>query len=80
MHEYSLCRNILEIVQRSFAEQSFKCIKTIYLELGDKAAVDKAALLFAFEILSKKTLAEDANLFITDAPGYELRVKSMEVQ
>jgi hydrogenase nickel incorporation protein HypA/HybF len=69
MHEFSLCRYILEIVQTRFDRQGYSSIKNIYLELGELVAVEKEALLFAFDILKKKTAVENASLCIIPIAG-----------
>jgi len=69
LHELSLCRMILEIVDEQVAKLNCTRVKTIYLELGELAAIDKAALLFGFEVVSQGTVAEKASLELIDVEG-----------
>lgn len=69
MHELSLCRRILEIVQEQYVHHQKKRIKVIYIELGELMAVEKSALLFSFPIIANGTVAEHALLQIIDIPG-----------
>lgn len=72
MHELSLCRNIVEIIEEQSKNQSVKKVKTIYLEIGQLALVEKSALLFSFELVAKGTLVEGAVLHIIDVPAKAL--------
>lgn len=69
MHEMSLSKRILEIVEEQYARQKFERIKIIYIELGELMAVDKQALLFSFTIIAKGSIAEEAKLQFIDIPG-----------
>jgi hydrogenase nickel incorporation protein HypA/HybF len=69
MHELTLSKNILEIVQQESFARKFQKVKLIYLELGELMAVEKSALLFSFEVIARGTLAENAVLNIIDIPG-----------
>lgn len=69
MHELSLCLNILQILERQSQLKCYKRIKTIWLEIGDLAGVEKEAILFNFPIAARNTLAENAQLNIIDIPG-----------
>lgn len=69
MHELSLCKSILEIIKQTALEKKCKRVKKIVLEIGQLAAIDKAALIFSFNIATEGTLAENATLQIIDIPG-----------
>lgn len=64
MHELTLCRNILEIIQQKALQERLACIKRIYIEIGQLLAVEKAALIFSFEVIAEGTIAENAQLEI----------------
>ncbi len=72
MHEISLCKNLIAIIEQEAKARNAVRIKKIYLEIGDLAAVEKMAMQFGFEVLSKGTLAEGAILKIIDVPGQAL--------
>lgn len=69
MHELTLSKNILQIVQQQSISRNFKKVKTIHLELGELMLVDKSSLLFSFEVVARSTIAENAVLNIIDIPG-----------
>ncbi len=67
MHELSLCRDLLAILERSAAEEGFSRIRRVRLQVGVLAAVDVAALRFAFEVASRGGLADGASLLVESA-------------
>jgi hydrogenase nickel incorporation protein HypA/HybF len=69
MHELTLCKNILEIIKQKALEKKCTQVKKIVLEIGELAAVDKAALIFSFNIATIGTMAQNAALQIIDIPG-----------
>ena len=64
MHELWLCQNIMEIVKQQAA--NYTQVKTINLEMGKLAAIDKAALIFSFDVVKNGTIAEHAVLNIVE--------------
>lgn len=66
MHELSICHGILRIIEEQAVAQSFSCVKTVRLEVGPFAGVEIYALRFGFEVASKKTIAENAQLEIVE--------------
>jgi hydrogenase nickel incorporation protein HypA/HybF len=60
---------ILEIIDEQVLKLNCTRVKTIYLELGAIAAIDKSALIFGFEAVSKGTVAENASLEWIDIEG-----------
>lgn len=69
MHELSLCEGILEILENSAASQGFERVKTVWLEIGTLAGVEQSALRFHFDIVTRGTLADAAELKIIDLPA-----------
>src|SRR5689334_13862770 len=69
MHELSLCRMILEIVNKQASERKCQQITRISLELGQLAAVDEQVLKFCFGVAAAGTLAEHAILDIIPIEG-----------
>lgn len=69
MHELSLCRTILDLIHDRLAGHNCRVIKKITLEIGQLAAVDIAALRFAFAVISKGSKAEAAILEIIIVEG-----------
>lgn len=68
MHEMGIVQNIIEIVEDQAKIHDAKKVVGIRLEFGALTAVLPAAVSFAFEILSKGTVAEGANLNIRIIP------------
>ena len=69
MHEISLLENVREILQGHAQSQNFTRVKKVTLEIGRLSCVEPDALRFAFDVVMKDTLAEDAELLITISEG-----------
>ena len=69
MHELSLCRSLLDIINEHVAGKHVTCIKKVTLNVGQLAAVDESALRFGFEAVTKGTFAEGAVLDIITVEG-----------
>jgi len=69
MHELWLCQRILEIIHEQGAKQGCSRIKVINLEIGELAAIETSALLFSFDVASKGTIAQNAQLKFIIVPG-----------
>jgi len=64
MHEVSLAQNLLQIVLDKAEEYKAKKVTRIRIKVGKFAGVNSAALRFAFQQLSKKTIAQEASFQI----------------
>ncbi len=69
MHELSLCEGVLQTLQGSAKSAGYSRVRTVWLEIGELAGVEIAALLFCFDVVSKGSLAEGARLEIIDVAG-----------
>lgn len=69
MHELSLCRSLIDLLQQQAAVSHFSRVKQLWLEAGPLAAVGPEALKFAFTAASQGTLAEGAVLHLIECPG-----------
>jgi len=69
MHELSLCEGIVQVLEHSAETQGFNKVKTVWLEIGALAGVEQSALRFHFDIVTRGTLAEAAQLEIIDIPA-----------
>lgn len=69
MHELSLCQSIVRIVAEKIRDLGQVHLKSITLEIGVLAAVEKTSLLFNFNVLKKNTFLEDCALNIIDVEG-----------
>ena len=68
MHELSLTRSILEIVETKATEHGFRRVNSLKFSLGYLSCVEPKALEFAFAIQAKGTLAEGATLEFERCP------------
>ena len=69
MHEISLLENVREILQEHAQNQHFRQITKITLEIGKLSCVESDALRFGFDVVMKNTLAEKAELILTEVDG-----------
>ena len=69
MHELSLCRTILDVINDHTIGKNCKRVKRVALEIGQLAAVDQSALRFSFDVVTKGTIAANALLDIIEVEG-----------
>ncbi len=69
MHEMALSESILGILQEQAAAQNFARVKRVRLEVGPLAGVEIEALRFSFEVVSRDTIADRAELEIIETEG-----------
>ena len=69
MHEMSLCEGVLQVLEDNAKSQGYSKVKTVWLEIGDLAGVELAALRFCFDVVTNGTLAHEARLEIIEVPG-----------
>ncbi len=68
MHEVSIMMSIMDLAIEQARENSAEKIQNISLEVGQKSGVVIDALEFAFEVVSKNSMAEGATLNIHSIP------------
>ena len=68
MHEVSICESIVDIITVHAAKEQAKKVTSVRLRVGEMAGVVEDALRFAFEVVSKDTVAEGARLDIDHVP------------
>lgn len=64
MHEASIAISLLETVSEQCLREGYSSIEKVRLKLGKAAGVMPDALLFAFDIVKKDTIACEAELII----------------
>jgi hydrogenase nickel incorporation protein HypA/HybF len=69
MHEMSLAEGILRIIEDQSRTFSFDRVRTVFLEIGALANVEIEALRFAFEAVTRDSVADGAGLEIETLPG-----------
>lgn len=60
--------NLLEVVEMTVRKEGSTKVDVIHLRIGEMSGVNIEALTFAFEVLSKETLAETAQLKCETVP------------
>jgi len=78
MHEISLCESILRVVEEHAAKQNYQKVTAVWLEVGALAGVEVEALQFGFDVVMKKSIAEDARLEIINVPGQAMCLQCMK--
>ena len=69
MHEVSVAQNIVDIVISEAEKARAKKVTQVLLSIGELAGIEKEALLFAWDIVTKNTIAAGSHLSIEDIPG-----------
>ncbi|SPF79383.1 hydrogenase maturation nickel metallochaperone HypA [Pseudoprimorskyibacter insulae] len=72
MHEMSLCEGIRTVIEDSARANGFTKVRSIRVEIGKFAGVEKPALEFAFDVVMRGSVAEGARLEMIDLPGKAL--------
>jgi hydrogenase nickel incorporation protein HypA/HybF len=68
MHEFSICKSLIEIIEKEAMPYGGAKVVTVRLRIGELSGVVPNALRFAFEVLSKGGITEGASLLIEDVP------------
>ncbi len=66
MHEMAISESILGILEDEGRRQNYSRVKKVRLEIGPFAGIEKEALRFTFDVVTKGTLAQDAELEIIE--------------
>ena len=69
MHEMALAESILQIVESAAAQQGFKRVTEVRLEIGALSGVEIDALSFCLDVVLKDSVAEGARLQLEKIPG-----------
>jgi len=69
VHELSLMAGMMEIIQGEARAQGFGRVTRVGLEIGRFAGVEPEALSFAFQVCTRDSVAEGAELVIEPAEG-----------
>lgn len=72
MHELSLLENVREILEDHAVSQNFSKVTKVTLEIGKLSCVEPDALHFGFDVVMKDSLAENAELIISELNGLGL--------
>lgn len=64
MHEVSVISEVLQIAFETALENNLKKIDKIVLQVGEFSCIENSSLQFAFEAMRRKSICENAELFI----------------
>ena len=68
MHEVSICESILDILKDEAKKNGASKVTAVRLRIGELSGVVEDALRFAFEVVTKGSIAEGASLVIEEVP------------
>jgi hydrogenase nickel incorporation protein HypA/HybF len=69
MHEMSLAEGILQIVEDTAAQQGFRRVTEVRLEIGALSGVEVDALSFCLDVVLKGSVADGARVELERLPG-----------
>ena len=69
MHEMTLAESVLQIIEDTALEQGFTRVRAVRLEIGQLACVEPESLRFAFDVVTRGSIAEQARLEIVETAG-----------
>ncbi len=68
MHELSLCESVMDILGEQARQAGAGRVRSVRLVIGELSGVVEDAMRFAFEVVSKGTIADGAELIIEMRP------------
>jgi hydrogenase nickel incorporation protein HypA/HybF len=69
MHEMSLAEGIVQLVEDAARAEQCSRVRAVWLEIGQLAAVEKEALRFCFDAVTRDGIADGARLEIIETAG-----------
>jgi len=69
MHEMSLAEGVLQIIEETARREGARRVKQVVLEIGRLSSVEASALAFCFDVVTRGSVAEGAELVIDEIPG-----------
>lgn len=69
MHEYSVMSQIVELILAEAMRRDAEKVSHVAIEIGEFTFLGEEQLKFAFEVLTKDTIAQDAKVDITTTKG-----------
>lgn len=74
MHELALANGLVDAIREAAASRGFARVRRVGLEIGALSHVEPEAIAFCFDVVTRGTLAEGAELAIARPPGRALCV------
>ena len=80
MHEMSLAEGVLGVIEEALRGEPAGSaqVRSVRLEIGQLAAVEIEALRFAFDVVKRGSVADDAALEVITLPGQAWCMKCAE--
>jgi hydrogenase nickel incorporation protein HypA/HybF len=69
VHEMSIAESVLQIIEDKARADGYARVKTVWLEIGQLAAVEQESLRFCFDVVTHDSIARDARLEIIETAG-----------
>ncbi len=69
MHEMALAESVLAIVERAARQHAAARVSSVRLEIGALSHVAPDALRMCFDVVKRRSVADDARLEILSTPG-----------
>ncbi len=69
MHEMSLCESLIQIIEQQAQVQHYSKVKKVWLEVGGLSGIEPEAMRFSFDVVTRDTLADGAELKMISIPG-----------
>ena len=69
MHEMSLAESVLQIIEDTARAEGYARVKTVWLEIGQLAMVEKESMRFCFDVVTRDSIAQGARLEIIETAG-----------
>lgn len=64
MHEISVVYDVIKIASENGEKNNIKSIDKIFMKIGEFSCINEHSLNFAFNLLKKDTICENANIIV----------------
>lgn len=69
MHELTIAENLIVLVEETARRESAQQVSVVAVDIGELSAIEVDALIFAFDVVKRGTLAASARLDIAAIAG-----------
>ncbi len=74
MHEFGIAEKILKLVIDEAKQHNIQKVSTIRVQIGEANNLSAESLQFAFGVVSKNTIAQDAQVDMQGTKGHAIQV------
>lgn len=78
MHEMSIAEGIVQVLEEEAGRQNYQQVKKVWLEIGPLSAIEPESLRFCFDVVTRDTLADGAELIIINTEGEAFCLQCLE--